>query len=417
MSRRPLVLISGREPAGAGGHESYVRAHARAAMELGYEPRIFSVTTGLRSRVERTGFGVVHSMAAPGRRRPVVLQVLPLADAVVRFLAPRPGPHLIHGFGIRAFAAVDAARRLSDRGVPAVAVASSYARRAYEVGARHQGLRRHHGLAQRLGHAIWLRWVLTVEDRVECRGYKGASAVLVNYESVQRMLEDAFGGGMDIRRVPYAAERSFFEASQPPAPPSAAKRPVILAVSRQDSRKGVDVLLFALAELARDGIAFCANLVGPGTLLEAHRRLASNLGLADRVSLPGRVEDVAPYYAEARVFVLPSLAEGSGSMSVLEALHAGVPVIASASDGIPEDLTDGVDAVLVPPGDPAALAAALRTVLTDPERRAELASNARRAHGERFSAGRFVEALGEVYAELGVLPAAAPRLDRTASAT
>src|SRR3954447_17579502 len=103
MSGRPLVLISGREPAGAGGHESYVRAHARAAMELGYEPHIFSVTTGLRSRVERTGFGVVHSMAAPGRRRPVVLQVLPLADAVVRFLAPRPGPHLIHGFGIRAF--------------------------------------------------------------------------------------------------------------------------------------------------------------------------------------------------------------------------------------------------------------------------------------------------------------------------
>jgi glycosyltransferase involved in cell wall biosynthesis len=177
----------------------------------------------------------------------------------------------------------------------------------------------------------------------------------------------------------------------------------VLAVSRHDPRKGLDVLLRALAEVAAHGVSFRACLIGPGRLLETHRQLATELGLADRVTIPGRVEDVGRYFVAADVFVLPSLAEASGSVSVLEALQAGTPVIASACDGIPEDLADGSDALLVPPGDVQALALALRRLLTDPSLRARLAEGGRRAHDEHFSATRFVDSLRAVYGELGIL--------------
>jgi glycosyltransferase involved in cell wall biosynthesis len=419
MGRGPLVLVSGKDPLHfVGGHESYVRAHALAAAACGYEPHIFCVSRSMRGWTTNADFGTVHHVPVLGRGHPVVLQGPPLARAVARFLEHRPGPHLIHGFAMWAGAGVAASRALARRGVRAIPVASAYATRAYEVGAMQQGLHQHHGLVHQVRYRTWQRWIRSIDDPVEGRGYAGSSAVLVNYESVRRILEDAYGSGLEIRRVPYASPEAFRE----PAPERAAldpeKAPLILAVSRHDPRKGLDVLLLALGQLAEERVPFRACLVGPGKLLAAHRRLAADLGLGGQVSIPGQVGDVAPYFRRADVFVLPSIAEASGSVSVLEALRGGVPVVASACDGIPEDLVDGVDALLTAPGEARALAGALRTLLTDADRRAQLGVGARRAHEEKFSAGRFVEALGGLYSELGVPPATgAQRLARTASAT
>jgi len=136
--------------------------------------------------------------------------------------------------------------------------------------------------------------------------------------------------------------------------------------------------------------------------MDPHRALA--LVFRDRgdrvIELPGKVEDVQPYYAAADTFVLPSVAEASGSVSIIEALRAGLAVIASDCDGIPEDLEDGADALLVAPGDPAALAAALTALLTDPSRRATFARHAREVYEQNFSAEQFATALMGVYTEL-----------------
>jgi glycosyltransferase involved in cell wall biosynthesis len=234
--------------------------------------------------------------------------------------------------------------------------------------------------------------------------------VLVNYASVERILQRAYGLGARVRRVPYASVEAFADAGSPPdvvARPAVGRTtagaPLVLAVSRHDPRKGIDVMLRALAEVAAHGVPFRACLIGPGRLLETHRRLAVELGLAGDVEIPGRVDAVHRYLAAADVFVLPSLAEASGSVSVLEALRAGTPVIASACDGIPEDLADGSDALLVPPGDVEALASALRRLLTDAPLRARLAAGGRHAHDRHFSATRLVDGLRAVYGELGIL--------------
>src|SRR3954452_16113508 len=408
MGRRQVVLISGKDVLdGTGGHESYVRAHALAAGRAGFEPHVFCVSN--RSQTTTAEFGEVHRVAPPlGLRLPVALHGPLLAREVVRFLAARPGPHVIHGFAISVAAAVAAGRTLVRSGVPAVALASAYGTRAFEVGAMQRGLRPHHGLAHRGRYRAWLSWIRLSDARSERWGYSRSRLILVNYASVQRILTSAYGPGLPIRRFPYASPDAMldndatrdFAIPEPIARLGAGDAPIVLAVSRHDPRKGIDVLLLALAELAASGVAFRACLVGAGRLLEAHRHLAAELQLGERVAITGRVEEVRPYYDCADIFVLPSVAEASGSVSVLEALRSGTAVVASACDGIPEDLTEGSDALLVAPGDVQALSRALAVVLTDPERRAQLAQRGHATYEQKFSAAEFGAALASVYAEL-----------------
>jgi len=411
--RRPLVLISGKDTStDVGGHESYVRAHALAAAAAGFAPHVFCL--GTRSAIDITDGATIHRVAAPRLRRPpAALQQAMLARAVVRFLLERRGPHLIHGFAIWSGAGVIASSALGRQGVAAVPVASAYATRAYEIEAMQAGLGPYISRIRRVRYRTWQRWSRLVDDRVEGRAYRRSQLVVINYESVRKILVEAYGQGLEIRRLPYASAWAFApdepEVSVPPPPkPLAALRPpsapLVIAVSRHDPRKGLDVLLRALALLTASGVAFRACLVGPGRLLATHRALAANLGLAEQVAIPGRVDDVRPYLRHADVFVLPSRAEASGSVSLLEALQSGTAVVASSCDGIPEDVADGVDALLVPPGDSRALASALASLLLDPGRRAQLASASRQAYEHRFSAARFVESLSCTYAELGFVP-------------
>jgi glycosyltransferase involved in cell wall biosynthesis len=181
--------------------------------------------------------------------------------------------------------------------------------------------------------------------------------------------------------------------------------PLIVSVSRHDPRKGLDVLLHALAQLHRSAMRFRACLVGGGPLLDIHRRLADRLGLADCTAIVGRVPDAYVYLQQADVFALPSLEEGSGSVSLLEAMQAAAAPVISRIDGLPEDVVDGESAVLVEPGDPGALTAALTRVLADAALRRRLAQGAHARYRERFSAAAFATDLRSIYTSVGFAPA------------
>jgi glycosyltransferase involved in cell wall biosynthesis len=409
MGRIPLVFISGKDVVDrVGGHASYVRAHALAAARLGYEPHIFEISAA--GGTVDTPWGLVHRVRTPHRHpSPIVFQMPFLARAVTDFVTDHRDTQVIHSFGIWASAGVTASRALARCGVRVVPVASAYGRRLYEESALLRGTGSHHPLPSRVRYWAWVQWIRWLDDPVERQGYAGSRLVLVNYESVRRILTGAYGPGLPLRVMPYASVAALEGpdgdgAGSVPAellglvPPEA---PLIVSISRHDPRKGQDRLLFALARLAADGVPFRACLAGNGGMLGSHQRLAARLGLEGRVVVPGRIPATEPYLAAADIFVLPSLAEASGSVSVVEALAAGKPVIASACDGIPEDLTDERDALLVAPGDVEALAAALRRLLGDPALRERLAARGRLLHEQRFSADGFVEALGDVYESVG----------------
>jgi glycosyltransferase involved in cell wall biosynthesis len=125
----------------------------------------------------------------------------------------------------------------------------------------------------------------------------------------------------------------------------------------------------------------------------------SSLGLTDRVRFTGLRKDVPQVLAAAAVSVLPSLSEGI-SNSLLESMAAGVPVVATRVGGTPEVIEDGEHGLLVPPGDPQAVADAILAVLGDPELAARLSANGRRRAREEFSFEAVVRRTEDLYREL-----------------
>jgi alpha-maltose-1-phosphate synthase len=107
-------------------------------------------------------------------------------------------------------------------------------------------------------------------------------------------------------------------------------------------------------------------------------------------------DDVVQLYSHAACFACPSVYEPFGLIN-LEAMACGTPVVASAVGGIPEVVVDGETGLLVPPGDPGILAAALGRLLADPARGARLGTAGRRRVEERFSWERIAERTIAVY--------------------
>jgi glycogen synthase len=149
----------------------------------------------------------------------------------------------------------------------------------------------------------------------------------------------------------------------------------VLFLGRLHRQKGVDTLIRALPLLPPEATV---TLVGDGPERATLRRLASDLGVADRVTVTGFVPHgmVPGLLAGADVVVLPSRYEELGT-ALVEAMAAGRPVVASHVGGIPELVRDGVDGLLVPPDDAAALAKAVTRVLANPVLAAELGASGR----------------------------------------
>lgn len=174
-----------------------------------------------------------------------------------------------------------------------------------------------------------------------------------------------------------------------------APRPMILTVARLDRQKGLGYLVEAAA-LVPDALFVVAGDGRERGALEAQTR---TLGLEDRLRLLGHRDDVADLLAACDLFVLPSLFEGL-PISVLEAMAAGKPVVATRIGGTTEAVEDGVTGLLVPPRDPGALAGAIRTVLADSSLAKRLGEAGRARVKREFSAEAMVECTTRTYDEL-----------------
>jgi len=177
----------------------------------------------------------------------------------------------------------------------------------------------------------------------------------------------------------------------------------LLAVTRlsaSERYKGIDVILDALAILpeARRPRTF---IVGDGDDRERLTARGRELGLAPAVTFLGRVsdEDLARLYAKARAFVLPSTGEGFG-LVFLEAMAHARPVIAARAGGAPEVVLDGETGLLVPPEDPASLAAAIERLADDAELRAGLGRAGRARLEAMFLFPRYAQDIAAALAKL-----------------
>jgi glycosyltransferase involved in cell wall biosynthesis len=161
--------------------------------------------------------------------------------------------------------------------------------------------------------------------------------------------------------------------------------------------KGLDVFLRAAAQLAERHPDWRFGMFGSGSDAERLEGIARELGLTERLERPGFVP-AAEAFARLRVYVLSSYWENA-PMALLEAMAAGIPVVATSVDGVPEIVDDSV-AQMVPPGDPGALGDAIERLSTDATLRDQQVGAARARVQERFTAEGNARAIGELYERL-----------------
>lgn len=171
--------------------------------------------------------------------------------------------------------------------------------------------------------------------------------------------------------------------------------PIVGAVSRLDPVKGVDVLLQAFASVEDAHLA----IVGDGPERVPLAVLADDLGVSNRIHWAGHRRDVPRLLPAFDLFVQPSLHEGLPN-AVLEAMAAGLPVVATAVGGTPEVVDDEVTGFLVPPRDPQALAQGLRALLHNSDLRRKMGRAGRDRVEQYFSLKQMVKQTQALYERL-----------------
>jgi len=180
--------------------------------------------------------------------------------------------------------------------------------------------------------------------------------------------------------------------------------PIVAVVGRLHPGKGLEQFLDAAAIVAARSANVRFLIVGEpaagnGGYLDALRDRAAGQGLGDHVTFAGLRHDVSELLAGVTVSVMPSLNEALPN-AMLEAMAAGVPVVATRVGGTPEAIDGGVTGLLVPPGDAYALAESISRLLEDPRRGGAIGHAARRAVERRFSMDRMAESTERLYLEL-----------------
>ena len=232
--------------------------------------------------------------------------------------------------------------------------------------------------------------------------YRRLAARIAVSEEARRTIEEAFGRDGGVTVIPNGVEWARFSRLPPPAGST------ILFVGRMEKRKGAAVLVDAFARLA--GERPDAELVLTGEGPERKRVEASvPESVRDRVTFAGRVDprELPEVFGRAAVVAAPSLGGESFGIVLLEAMASGRPVVASSIPGYADVVRDGIDGILVPPGEPDALASALDQMLKDPGAAISMGV-AGRERARRYDWPQVAAAVEKVY-ERAV---AAPRMGR-----
>jgi glycosyltransferase involved in cell wall biosynthesis len=211
----------------------------------------------------------------------------------------------------------------------------------------------------------WARWL---DERVVRIFLQQSSLILTNSKfTYQRVLSL----GMNPRKATaiYCGYDGDLRIRSAEVPESGINQQHILFVGQCVECKGIEFLLRAMPMIpGQVALDIVGNTTAePGYFIKL-QHLVKTLGLASQVIFHGHVSDktvLAQFYQRTNVFVLPSLVEGFGIV-LLDAMSFGLPIVATRVGAIPELVQDGVNGLLVPPADPAALAEAIRRVLDSP---------------------------------------------------
>jgi len=230
------------------------------------------------------------------------------------------------------------------------------------------------------------------------RRVRGASLVVACNDHVRKRLREC---GVDAVLIHHGVDASFFQPASNPPPASPLR---LVSVGRLRAKKGFPVLIEACRLLTERGLEFELSIVGDGPQRGELEEMLKRRGLWGRVKLRGALDryGVREELQRAHLFVLASVVDEQGGRdgvpnAILEAMASGLPVVASEVGGIPEAVADGVEGLLVSPGDPQGMARAIERLARDAELRRRMGEAARRRVLREFSLEGSARALREAF--------------------
>lgn len=252
-------------------------------------------------------------------------------------------------------------------------------------------------------------YLTPMQKRAQRWACQFADCILANAAAVKEWLIAEGYDASKIVVIPNGVDLTRFEHVDPRVSPFLALgvpegAPVVLVVSRLNPLKGLEPFLEAVALIAGDFPSVRFVIVGDTNPSERPywsvlTNLTGKLGMTERVTFAGLRHDVPHLLSAATISVMPSLNEALSNV-LLESMAAGAPVVATRVGGTPEAIEDGVNGMLVPPGDPRAMAAAIAALLASPDRARRLGDAARQSINARFSMQRMVSATERLYEAL-----------------
>jgi glycosyltransferase involved in cell wall biosynthesis len=224
-------------------------------------------------------------------------------------------------------------------------------------------------------------------DQFVCVSEDGARRTIQHGVAAHRVR--AIWNGIDLDRFAYAG----------PSPGGP-----IVTVARLSPEKGIENLVRAAAVLVRRIPTLRFEIAGDGPCLAGLKQLAHELGVAEKVRFLGQIEDVAGLLGRASLFVLPSLSEGV-SLTLLEAMARGLPVVATRVGGNVEVVVDGCTGHVVSAHDPQALAIALERLWTNPAPARNMGMAGRQRVEKHFDIRRAIAAYEALYTHCDLMDA------------
>lgn len=406
MKRTPVFIISGKSPLGdPGGYPAYAHTLSAMLFDLNYEVHTLAID---KSRsIKKTPYGEIHFLSSK------LLSMLPLlkslalaglpyysfifAKEIVRiakkekmdnFILWGMGPWGFPGFILKF---------LLPKDIKMTMVTSYFTSTRHEMKGALDAIRiKDYGITPRLRYFIVYHLVARIFHIFEKLTLMNSDLVIVHYESSKRIIKKYFNvNDKKIHIFPWYS-KIFKRKGKDLAGTNRYRHPLVVSICRQDPRKGINFIIHAIEIAAKTIPDINCLIVGSGSFLNLNRKLVEKLNLTKNVNVVGFASDIHPILTQADIAIVVPLAQGSSALTVGEAMSYGKAIIASDCDGIPEDITDNVNGIIVEKGNEFAIADAIIKLVTDKELRIRLGREAFNSSKERFGFEKMKNSIKEV---------------------
>ncbi len=402
----PVFIISGKSPLGdPGGYPAYAHTLSTMLFDLNY--KVYTLAIDKTKSIKKTPYGEIHFLSSKLLTMIPLLKSLALAGLpfysimfakeIVRIVKKEKiDSFILWGMGPWGFPGF-VLKFLLQKDVKMTMITSYFTSTRHEMKGALKAIRiKDYGISPKLRYFIVYEVVARIFYIFEKLTLLNSDLVIVHYESSKRIIKKYFN--VEDRKIflfPWYS-KIFKRKGEDLASNVQYLHPLVVSICRQDPRKGINFIIHAVKIASKTIHNINCLIVGSGSFLNLNRQLVEKLNLTKNVKVVGFASDIHPILTQADIAIVVPLAQGSSALTVSEAMSYGKAIIASDCDGIPEDIADNVNGIIVKKGSEEAIASAIIKLVEDKNLRVRLGKEALKSSKSKFGFDKMKNSIKDV---------------------